>query len=99
MTPVPRLTTKFYLYAYGYAPAAPGSTVMPMCFLKTCCILLCLQLISGSIRMSLVPLLLALFLTFVGVLMFGSMMYYAEQGLWDEEHQRFEVEGTRRYYK
>lgn len=37
-------------------------------------------MLASAFRMSLMPLLLALALALIGVLLFGSMVYYAERG-------------------
>jgi hypothetical protein len=39
--------------------------------------------------MSYVPLLIALFLTMVGILFFGSLIYFLERGEWEELTRRY----------
>ena len=56
-------------------------------------VLLLWQLLSGAFRMSYVPLALALFLTMIGVLMLGTLMYYAERGTWDDLRAEYVIPG------
>ena len=48
-----------------------------------------LQLLSGAIKMSFVPLLIAVFLTLVGILFFGSLVYFLERGEWNDTHRLY----------
>lgn len=47
------------------------------------------QLLSGAIKMSFVPLLIAVFLTLVGILFFGSLVYFLERGEWNDMHRLY----------
>jgi hypothetical protein len=44
--------------------------------------------------MSFVPLLIAVFLTLVGILFFGSLIYFLERGTWSDEARQYYTNPT-----
>ena len=55
-----------------------------------------IQLLSGALRMSLLPLAIALFLAMVGALFFGALVYFVERGEWNDEARAYFNEAGKR---